>query len=125
MVCCCKETGSGTLATAEGYDDVVEGEVVYGADWLLTDPDNEHARPNLKLLIKQALPPCGILCNEADNISKNQRRSGPQLDLHRRGPVQQAGHGYVGGRPECKDIPVWHLLSVPACCALESSSTNS
>ncbi|KAL9629849.1 MAG: hypothetical protein Q9164_006694, partial [Protoblastenia rupestris] len=46
------ETQTGTLTTAEGYEQPVEGEVVYGADWLLTDPDKEHARPNLKLLIK-------------------------------------------------------------------------
>ena len=47
-----QDTGSGTLKSAEGYDDAIDGEVVYGADWLLVDPDNEHATPNLKLIIK-------------------------------------------------------------------------
>lgn len=47
-----QETGTGTLTSAEGYDTPVDGEVVYGADWLLNEPDNEHAIPNLKLLIK-------------------------------------------------------------------------
>ncbi|KAK4673960.1 hypothetical protein QC763_0019390 [Podospora pseudopauciseta] len=46
------ETGTGTLTTAEGYDCPVDGEIVYGADWLLNEPDGEHAIPNLKLLIK-------------------------------------------------------------------------
>ncbi|KAI9147517.1 hypothetical protein HJFPF1_12543 [Paramyrothecium foliicola] len=46
------ETSTGTLETAPGYDDIVEGDVIYGADWLINDPNKEHARPNLKLIIK-------------------------------------------------------------------------
>lgn len=46
------ECGSGTLTTAEGYEDRVEGGVVYGADWISTDPDNEYAHPNVKVLIE-------------------------------------------------------------------------
>ncbi|KAL5120858.1 hypothetical protein ACEQ8H_001339 [Pleosporales sp. CAS-2024a] len=46
------ETGTGSITTADRYDDPVEGEVVYGADWLINEPDNEHAIPNLRLLIK-------------------------------------------------------------------------
>ncbi|KAI0419755.1 hypothetical protein F5X98DRAFT_372380 [Xylaria grammica] len=46
------ETSTGSLTTADGYEHAVTGEVVYGADWLINDPDQKHARPNLKLLIK-------------------------------------------------------------------------
>ncbi|EED18134.1 hypothetical protein TSTA_118980 [Talaromyces stipitatus ATCC 10500] len=46
------ETGSGTLTTAEGYEQLVEANVEYGSDWLLFDPDNGHARPQLKLLAR-------------------------------------------------------------------------
>ncbi|RWA11906.1 hypothetical protein EKO27_g3190 [Xylaria grammica] len=49
---CRQETSTGSLTTADGYEHAVTGEVVYGADWLINDPDEKHARPNLKLLIK-------------------------------------------------------------------------
>ncbi|KAK3339659.1 hypothetical protein B0T25DRAFT_618165 [Lasiosphaeria hispida] len=46
------KVGTGTLTTADGYDHPIEGKIVYGADWLLNEPDGEHAIPNLKLLIE-------------------------------------------------------------------------
>ncbi|KAI2463318.1 hypothetical protein F4781DRAFT_437551 [Annulohypoxylon bovei var. microspora] len=46
------DTGTGSLTTAEGYEHQVTGEVIYGADWMFNDPDEQHARPNTKILIK-------------------------------------------------------------------------
>ncbi|KAI0891390.1 hypothetical protein F4806DRAFT_506597 [Annulohypoxylon nitens] len=46
------DTSTGTLTTAEGYEHKVTGEVIYGGDWMFNDPDQQHARPNIKILIK-------------------------------------------------------------------------
>jgi hypothetical protein len=47
---------SGTLTTAEGYDEKLEGTVVAGDDWLIVDADGAYARPDVKLVVEWVSP---------------------------------------------------------------------
>ncbi|KAI9370400.1 hypothetical protein BJX61DRAFT_96107 [Aspergillus egyptiacus] len=42
------ETPTGTIETVEGFEPQFKGKVVFGADWLEFDPDQKHARINMK-----------------------------------------------------------------------------
>lgn len=45
-----KETPTGTIETVEGFEPRFKGKVVFGADWLEFDPDQKHARINMKAI---------------------------------------------------------------------------
>jgi hypothetical protein len=45
-----KETPTGTIETIEGFEPQFKGKVVFGADWLEFDPDQKHARINMKAI---------------------------------------------------------------------------
>lgn len=40
-----------------GFTPVIDAEVVFGADWLYTDPDGSKARLNVKGVAKYGCPP--------------------------------------------------------------------
>ncbi|KAG2001025.1 hypothetical protein GB937_010589 [Aspergillus fischeri] len=44
------ETPTGTIETVEGFEPQFKGKVVFGADWLEFDPDQKHARINMKAI---------------------------------------------------------------------------
>ncbi|KAG2416286.1 hypothetical protein HFD88_007501 [Aspergillus terreus] len=44
------ETPTGTIETVEGFEPRFKGKVVFGADWLEFDPDQKHARINMKAI---------------------------------------------------------------------------
>ncbi|KAI9046046.1 DUF3237 domain-containing protein [Aspergillus affinis] len=46
------ETPTGTVETVEGFEPKFKANVVFGADWLEFDPDQKHARINMKAIAR-------------------------------------------------------------------------
>ncbi|PCH01851.1 Uncharacterized protein family UPF0311 [Penicillium occitanis (nom. inval.)] len=84
---------SGTLTTAEGYDDKVEGTVVAGDDWLLIDADGAYARPNVKLVVELE-DGINIQCSYTAVVA-----------------VSQAVLEFMAGAPNAKSIPFGAAIS--------------
>ena len=47
-----KETPTGIVETVEGFEPKFKANVVFGADWLEFDPDQKHARINMKAIAR-------------------------------------------------------------------------
>ncbi|KAJ9239473.1 hypothetical protein DTO207G8_918 [Paecilomyces variotii] len=45
-----QETPTGTIETVDGFEPRFAGKIVFGADWLEFDPDQKHARVNMKAI---------------------------------------------------------------------------
>ncbi|KAJ5329226.1 hypothetical protein N7452_009616 [Penicillium brevicompactum] len=45
-----KETPTGTIETVEGFEPRFTGKIDFGADWLSFDPDQKHARIDMKAI---------------------------------------------------------------------------
>ena len=47
-----QDLGAGSMTTVDGFEPKIEGQVVNGGDWLYIDPSKQHARVNVRGIVK-------------------------------------------------------------------------